>query len=123
MSAVVLVDPIEYQRHPGEPNPPALRAGLRAQRRFPRRRGRRYVRAVKVTIRPYDQRDADDLAEVFFRSVRQAALSDYTVAQVKAWLRERPTSALMHHRANDGACSLWLVRQPGAYSSGEALRS
>jgi hypothetical protein len=35
---------------------------------------------VKVTIRPSDPRDADDLADVFFRSVRQAALSDYTAA-------------------------------------------
>ena len=66
---------------------------------------------MKVTIRPYDQRDADDLADVFFRSVRQAALSDYTVAQVKAWLPERPTSALMHHRANDGRMVLVAVNE------------
>jgi putative acetyltransferase len=57
---------------------------------------------VKVTIRPYDQRDAADLADVFFRSVRQAARSDYTAAQVKAWLPERPSPGLMHQRADDG---------------------
>jgi len=57
---------------------------------------------VKVTIRPYDQRDAGDLADVFFRSVRQAARSDYTAAQVKAWLPERPSPGLMHQRASDG---------------------
>lgn len=67
--------------------------------------------AVKVTIRPYDQRDADDLADVFFRSVRQAALSDYTVAQVKAWLPERPAPVLMHHRASDGRMVLVAVNE------------
>ena len=66
---------------------------------------------MKVTIRPYDQRDADDLADVFFRSVRQAALSDYTVAQVKARLPEPPTPALMHHRASDGRMVLVAVNE------------
>lgn len=66
---------------------------------------------MKVTIRPYDQRDAEDLADVFFRSVRQAALSDYTVAQVKAWLPERPAPALMHHRASDGRMVLVAVNE------------
>lgn len=56
---------------------------------------------MKVTIRPYDQRDAGDLADVFFRSVREAARSDYTAAQVKAWLPERPSPGLMHQRATD----------------------
>jgi hypothetical protein len=44
---------------------------------------------VAVTIRGYEQRDADDLADVFFRSVRQVAISDYTPAQVRAWAPER----------------------------------
>lgn len=57
---------------------------------------------MRVTIRPYDQRDAGDLADVFFRSVREAARSDYTAAQVKAWLPERPSPGLMHQRATDG---------------------
>jgi hypothetical protein len=36
---------------------------------------------MEVTIRPYDPRDAAGLADVFFRSVRQVALSDYTAAR------------------------------------------
>ena len=40
---------------------------------------------MEVTIRAYAPRDAADLADVFFRSVRQVALSAYTAAQVKAW--------------------------------------
>ena len=44
-----------------------------------------YICRVEVTIRAYDPRDAADLADVFFRSVRQVALSDYTAAQVRAW--------------------------------------
>jgi len=35
-----------------------------------------YSCRVEVTIRVYDPRDAADLANVFFRSVRQVALSD-----------------------------------------------
>ena len=68
---------------------------------------------MKITIRPYEQRDADDLADVFFRSVRQAALSDYTVARVKAWLPERPAPALMHHRASDGRMIPVAVNERG----------
>jgi hypothetical protein len=35
-----------------------------------------YLCGVEVTIRTYDPRDAAGLADVFFRSVRQVALSD-----------------------------------------------
>jgi hypothetical protein len=35
---------------------------------------------VEVTIRTYEARDAADVADVFFRSVRQVAISDYTPA-------------------------------------------
>jgi hypothetical protein len=35
-----------------------------------------YLCGVEVTIRAYDPRDAAGLADVFFRSVRQVALSD-----------------------------------------------
>ena len=61
---------------------------------------------VQVTIRPYDQRDAADLADVFFRSVRQVALSDYTAAQVGAWAPECPTGEQMHEAASDGRLTL-----------------
>jgi hypothetical protein len=47
---------------------------------------------VEVTIRAYDRRDAAGLADVFFRSVRQVALSDYTAAQVRAWAPEPRTA-------------------------------
>ena len=57
---------------------------------------------MKVTIRGYEPRDAADLAEVFFRSVRQVAISDYTPAQVSAWAPERRTPEWSHQWASDG---------------------
>jgi hypothetical protein len=44
------------------------------------------VRAVEVTIRNYERRDAAAVADVFYRSVRQVVLSDYTAEQVKTWV-------------------------------------
>src|SRR5215469_3559912 len=61
-----------------------------------------YICRVEVTIRAYEPRDAADLADVFFRSVRQVALSAYTAAQVRAWARERRTAAWAHGEATDG---------------------
>ena len=57
---------------------------------------------MDVTIRAYDPRDAADLADVFFRSVRQVALSDYTAAQVRAWAPEPRTAEWAHGEASDG---------------------
>jgi putative acetyltransferase len=57
---------------------------------------------VEVTIRAYHPRDAVDLADVFFRSVRQVALSDYTAAQVRAWAPEPRTAEWAHGQASDG---------------------
>ena len=57
---------------------------------------------MEVTIRAYEPRDAADLAGVFFRSVRQVALSDYTPAQVKAWAPEPRTAGWAHREASDG---------------------
>jgi hypothetical protein len=57
---------------------------------------------VEVTIRAYDPRDAADLADVFFRSVRQVALSDYTAAQVRAWAPEPRTAEWANGEASDG---------------------
>jgi putative acetyltransferase len=65
-----------------------------------------YIRTVKVIIRDYDRGDAADLADVFFRSVRQVALSDYTAAQVAAWAPERRTAEQMHETASDGRLTL-----------------
>lgn len=57
---------------------------------------------MPVSIRAYAQRDAADLADVFYRSVRQVASSDYTDAQVVAWAPERAAPDEMHKAASDG---------------------
>ena len=45
---------------------------------------------VEVIIRTYERRDAAGcLADVFYRSVREVALSDYTPEQVRAWVPGR----------------------------------
>ena len=73
---------------------------------------------MEVTIRVYDPRDAADLADVFFRSVRQVALSDYTAAQVRAWAPEPRTSEWAHAEASDGRLVLVAANEddrPVAY--------
>jgi hypothetical protein len=42
------------------------------------------VNRVEVTIRTYEVHDAAGVADVFYRSVREVALSEYTADQVKA---------------------------------------
>lgn len=66
---------------------------------------------MAVTIRGYEQRDADDLADVFFRSVRQVAISDYTPAQVRAWAPERRTPEQLHQWAGDGRLVLLATNE------------
>ena len=66
-----------------------------------------YSCRVEVTIRVYDPRDAADLADVFFRSVRQVALSDYTAAQVRAWAPEPRTAEWAHTEASELARRLF----------------
>lgn len=61
-----------------------------------------YGPRVTVTIRTYEPHDAADVADVFYRSVREVALSDYTVAQVKAWVPGRPDVEQMQLRCTDG---------------------
>lgn len=61
-----------------------------------------YICRVDVTIRAYEPRDAADLADVFFRSVRQVALSAYTADQVRAWAPEPRTAEWAHGEASDG---------------------
>jgi GNAT superfamily N-acetyltransferase len=77
-----------------------------------------YICRVEVTIRAYDPRDAADLADVFFRSVRQVALSDYTTAQVRAWAPEPRTAEWAHREASDGRLVLMAANEddrPVAY--------
>ena len=57
---------------------------------------------MEVIIRGYGPRDAAGLADVFFRSVRQVAVSDYTAAQVQAWAPEPRTAEWAHAEASDG---------------------
>jgi putative acetyltransferase len=64
---------------------------------------------MQITIRGYDPRDAAGLADVFFRSVRQVALSDYTAAQVAAWAPEPPAPEQVHRTAGDGRLTLVAV--------------
>jgi hypothetical protein len=64
-----------------------------------------YICRVEVTIRAYEPRDAADLADVFFRSVREVALSAYTAAQVRAWAPE-PRTAEWARREGDRVAAL-----------------
>jgi len=77
-----------------------------------------YICRVEVTIRAYDPRDAAGLADVFFRSVRQVALSDYTAAQVTVWAPEPRTAQWAHGEASDGRLVLVAANEddrPVAY--------
>jgi hypothetical protein len=60
------------------------------------------VRTVEVAIRTYERRDAADVADVFYRSVREVALSDYTAEQLKAWVPRRWDAEQEHRRSGDG---------------------
>src|ERR1700722_5555041 len=60
------------------------------------------VGCVQVTIRTYEPRDAAGLADVFYRSVREVALSDYTDDQVKAWVPGPLNVEQGHLRSSDG---------------------
>jgi putative acetyltransferase len=73
---------------------------------------------VEVTIRAYEPRDAAGLADVFFRSVRQVALAEYTADQVSAWAPEPRTAEWAHGEATDGRLVLVAADQddrPVAY--------
>ena len=70
------------------------------------------VNRVEVTIRPYESHDAAGVADVFYRSVREVALSDYTADQVKAWVPERWDAEQEHRRSGDGR--LVLVAADGS---------
>lgn len=66
---------------------------------------------MQISIRAYQQRDAADLAEVFFRSVHEVAKHGYTTAQLDAWAPERPTPERMHQTATDGRLTLVAANQ------------
>ncbi|MBO0805418.1 MAG: GNAT family N-acetyltransferase [Nocardiopsaceae bacterium] len=68
---------------------------------------------VDVTIRGYRRRDAGDVADVFYRSVREVALSDYTPEQVRAWVPGRWDAEKEHRRSGDGRLVLVAEGESG----------
>jgi hypothetical protein len=70
------------------------------------------VRVVEVTIRTYERRDAVGVADVFYRSVRAVALSDYTPEQVRAWVPGRWDAEREHRRTSAQATAATTVSYP-----------
>lgn len=60
-------------------------------------------------MRRYASGDAGAVADVFFRSVREAALADYSAEQVHAWAPERRDPDWFDRRARDGRVFLVAV--------------
>ena len=60
-------------------------------------------------IRRYRPGDGRALAEVLFRSVREAGRTDYSAEQVEAWVPQAPDAGWFDARADDGR--LVLVAQ------------
>jgi hypothetical protein len=67
---------------------------------------------VQVAIRTYQRRDTAAVADVFYRSVREVALSDYTTEQVKAWVPGRQDAEQEHRRCGDGRLVLVAADEP-----------
>lgn len=68
---------------------------------------------MDVTIRIYEPHDAADVADVFYRSAREVALSDYTAEQVKAWVPGRLDAEQEHRRSSDGRLVLVAADEHG----------
>lgn len=66
------------------------------------------------TIRVYREGDAPALAQLFYDSVRQAAVSDYTQAQIEAWAPRVQDPARFATKAADGRLFLVAVNDGGA---------
>lgn len=76
-----------------------------------------------MTIRAYRTGDAPKLATLFFRSVREAGLKDYSQAQVEVWAPEASDPARFAARAEDGRTTLIVVDgddEPVAFGDLEA---
>lgn len=74
---------------------------------------RRSVVRMAVSVRGYEPEDAAALATVMWRSVRTAALVDYSAAQVDAWLPAPRTAEEMHTWASDGRTVLVATSTDG----------
>lgn len=66
-----------------------------------------------VTIRPYEPHDAADVADVFYRSVREVAPADYSADQVAAWAPQRVDAEQERRRSGDGRLVLVAADQRG----------
>ncbi len=71
-----------------------------------------------MDIRRYRPDDAGAICRIFFSSVREAGIRDYSHAQVEAWAPAPPDSWAMNQRAGDGRTCLVAVNdrdEPLAY--------
>jgi putative acetyltransferase len=68
---------------------------------------------VRVTVRAYEPHDAADVADVFYRSVREVARSDYTADQVEAWAPRPVDAEQERRRSGDGRLVLIAADQQG----------
>lgn len=64
---------------------------------------------MKAAIRRYERRDAADVADVFYRSVHEVALTGCTAEQVWAWVPGRWDAEQEHRRSGDGRLVLVAV--------------
>jgi putative acetyltransferase len=71
------------------------------------------VQVVEVIIRSYKRQDAADVADVFYRSAHEVALSDYTPEQVNAWVPGRWDAEREHQRSGDGRLVLIAEGESG----------
>lgn len=66
-----------------------------------------------IRVRAFADTDADAVAQVMFRSVRQGATSDYSEEQVRAWMPEPPPRERVLQWAGSGRTLLVAVRDDG----------
>ncbi|MGB3412489.1 MAG: GNAT family N-acetyltransferase [Microthrixaceae bacterium] len=71
-------------------------------------------RAWKFRVREYRHGDAAQLAEIFFRAVREIAITDYSAEQVQAWAPVRPDASFFENYASDGREVFVAVAVSGA---------
>ncbi|WP_191061505.1 GNAT family N-acetyltransferase [Geminicoccus harenae] len=64
---------------------------------------------MPATIRPYAPRDAQLLATLYLRSVRELGSRDYSAAQVAAWASLCPSPEQLHALSDDGRTRLVAV--------------
>jgi putative acetyltransferase len=62
-----------------------------------------------MRVRQYRPEDAAAIAAIFFHSIRETGLRDYSVAQVEAWAPQMPDAGRFDARARDGRFVLVAV--------------